>query len=249
MPDGAGGEAMVDALDGRAERRGPAVDVAVLGAAAPDGDAATTATAAVAGGVRERIARPPPPRKGQIPIAQEPAGRETATTVEAAEGLGRRALERTEGALQRILLEQWAVLDDHGDAAGGGAGRGGREWTAELPLATASGTSVVQMTVERDAGGGAKAAATVGWRVRFALDIEPIGPVHAQIGLAGEHLSVGLWVERPDMAARLAAEVGDLTAALADDRLTIEAVHVAAGEPPAAKGEGGGAGHFIDVSL
>lgn len=225
------------------------VDVAALGAA-PEGDAATTATAAVAGGVRERSVRPPPPRKGQIPIAQGVSARETATDAEAAEVLGRRALERAEGALQRILLEQWAVLEDHGDGAIPVAGRGAREWTAELPLATPMGTSIVQMTVERDASSAAEGeTAGLGWRVRFALDVEPIGPVHAQIGLAGEHLSVGLWVERPDMAARLASEVGDLTAALADDRVTVEAVHVAAGEPPPIKGEGGGGSHFIDVSL
>jgi hypothetical protein len=86
--------------------------------------------------------------------------------------------------------------------------------------------------------------------VRFALDVEPIGPVHAQIGLSGDRLSVGLWIERPEMAARLAEDVGVLTAALADDRVKIEAVHVSVGEPPAGRAEGGSAsGHFIDVSL
>mgnify|MGYP001404477512 CR=1 FL=1 len=120
------------------------------------------------------------------------------------------------------------------------------------PIATRDGTAVVQMTVERDGGkrGGTSAtAAATGWRVRFALDVEPIGPVHAQIGLAGNHLSVGLWIERPEMAAKLAAEVGRLTAALVDDdRVTVEAVHVSRGTPPPARPEGG-ASHFIDVSL
>lgn len=186
-----------------------------------------------------------------MPLAQGASAPETVDTAREAESLGRRALARTDGALQRILLEQWAVLDDHGPAAASLAGRDGREWTAELPLATSTGTSIMQMTVERDGGGKGREAsgATVGWRVRFALDVEPIGPVHAQIGLSGDHLSVGLWIERPEMAARLAAQVGELTALLADDRVSVEAVHVSSGLPPAQPSEGGGAGHFIDVSL
>lgn len=177
---------------------------------------------------------------------------ETATSPQATEALGRRALERTEGALQRILLEQFAVLDQRSDDTAAVGGRGSREWTADLPLATANGTAIVGIAVEHDGsrGGGGEAAQAPGWRVRFALDVEPIGPVHAQIGLSGDHLSVGLWIERPEMAARLAADVGELAAALADGKVEVDAVHVSAGEPPVGRAEGGSAfGHFIDVSL
>ncbi len=203
-----------------------------------------------AAAARERGAKPPPPRKGQAPVAQAAAPAETASS-DGVEGLGRRALERTEGALQRILLEQYVALDTHGDELVAGAARGNREWAAELPLATPNGTSIVQMTVERDGGGaGEREGATAGWRVRFALDVEPIGPVHAQIGLSGDHLSVGLWIERPEMAARLAEEVGQLTAALADSAMTVEPVRVQVGAPPAGRAEAGStSGHFIDVSL
>ena len=186
-----------------------------------------------------------------MPIAQAAAARETAASPQAAETLGRRALERTEGALQRILLEQFAVLDQRTDETAA-AGRGSREWTADLPLATANGTAIVEIAVEHDGSGGGRGetASAPGWRVRFALDIEPIGPVHAQIGLSGDHLSVGLWIERPEMAARLAADVGELAAALADGKVEVDAVHVSAGEPPVGRTEGGSAfGHFIDVSL
>ncbi|MER2604357.1 MAG: flagellar hook-length control protein FliK, partial [Siculibacillus sp.] len=168
------------------------------------------------------------------------------------EGLGARALERTEGALQRILLEQYAVLDTRGDDAAATAEVRAqqREWTAELPLATATGTSIVQMTVERDAPEAGATAASSGWRVRFALDVEPIGPVHAQIGLAGEHLSIGLWVERADMAARLADEVGQLRGALEAAAIPVEAIHLSTGAPPTAgRAATAGSGRFIDVSL
>ncbi len=222
-----------------------------LGLAEGAADEAAALGAGIAASPRERAGKIPPPRKGALPIAQDPAVGERADTAEAAEQLGRKTLERADGALQRILLEQWAVLDTSGEAAAS-VQRGGKEWTAELPLATRDGTSIVQMTVERDGkqGGTAGEAAKVGWRVRFALDVEPIGPVHAQIGLSGEHLSVGLWIERPEMAEKLAADIGSLTSALSDGGSVLEAVHVAAGEPPATRAEAqSSSGHFIDVSL
>lgn len=222
-----------------------------LGLAEGAADEAAALGAGIAASPRERAGKIPPPRKGALPIAQDPAVGERADTAEAAEQLARKTLERADGALQRILLEQWAVLDTSGEAAAS-VQRGGKEWTAELPLATRDGTSIVQMTVERDGkqGGTAGEAAKVGWRVRFALDVEPIGPVHAQIGLSGEHLSVGLWIERPEMAEKLAADIGSLTSALSDGGSVLEAVHVAAGEPPATRAEAqSSSGHFIDVSL
>lgn len=225
--------------------------VADLGLAEGAADEAASLGAAITASPRERAGKVPPPRKGALPIAQDPAVGERADTAEAAEQLARKTLERADGALQRILLEQWAVLDTSGEAAAS-VQRGGKEWTAELPLATRDGTSIVQMTVERDGkqGGQAGETAKVGWRVRFALDVEPIGPVHAQIGLSGEHLSVGLWIERREMAEKLAADIGSLTSALADGGSVLEAVHVTAGEPPATRGEAQStSGHFIDVSL
>ena len=125
------------------------------------------------------------------------------------------------------------------------------EWTAELPLATRDGTAVVQMTIERD--GGRRTGAEVvgeptGWRVRFALDVEPLGPVTAQIGLAGEHLSIGLWFERPETAARLSGEVGALRGALEAADIPVDAIRVAAGRPAEAT-RSSTSGRFVDVSL
>lgn len=222
-----------------------------LGLAEGAADEAAALGAGIAAPSRERAGKVPPPRKGAPPIAQDPSVGERADTADAAEQLGRRTLERADGALQRILLEQWAVLDTSGEAAAA-VQRGGKEWTAELPLATRDGTSIVQMTVERDGKQSSRAGepSKVGWRVRFALDVEPIGPIHAQIGLSGEHLSVGLWIERPEMAEKLAADIGSLTSALSDGGSVLEAVHVSAGEPPATRAEvQSTSGHFIDVSL
>ncbi|MDK9697382.1 MAG: flagellar hook-length control protein FliK, partial [Siculibacillus sp.] len=211
---------------------------------------AMEAAAALATIGPERELKPPPPRRGQAPRGQAalpvdgigPGG---------VEELARRALERTEGALARIRLEQFAALDRRGDdpvrAVDGGVQR---QWTAEMPIAAPQGTGVVQMTVERD-GGRARAEggkAPTAWRVRFSLDVEPLGPIHARIGLSGERLSIGLWAERPDAAARLGGDVGRLQGALEAAAIPVESIHLATGRP-ASDAAPAGAGRFVDVKL
>ena len=198
----------------------------------------------------ERDLKPPPPRRGQAPRGQPALPAETIDDG-GVEDLARRALERTEGVLSRILLEQFAVLDRRADdPARPAEGAGQRQWTAEMPIATAAGTGVVQMTVERD-GGRPRADGTarpIGWRVRFSLDVEPLGPVHVQIGLSGEKLAIGLWAERPDAAARLGGDVGRLQGALEAAAIPVESIHLATGRPAS----GGGttsAGRLVDVKL
>lgn len=214
--------------------------------------AATVAQVGERGRV-DRSSRPPPPRRGSMPRGQAALPPDTAeTSGDGIEALARRALTRVDGALQRILLEQYATLDGRdGAAAGTSASARHGEWTAEIPIATSTGTGVMQMTVERDGGGRGGATAQGGrgdWRVRFALDVEPVGPVTAQIGLSGEHLSIGLWVERPEMALRLAGAIGELRGSLEAAAIPVEAVRVAAGRPPEGPSPPA-SGRFIDVSL
>ncbi|TBW33023.1 flagellar hook-length control protein FliK [Siculibacillus lacustris] len=222
---------------------------AALGAdpAGPTARAAGEAAAGAAwGGAVDRSLRPPPPRRGQPTRGQPALPAESVDRAGGADDLGRQALERTDGALKRILLEQAAVLDRPADAAARvGPGRG--EWTAELPIATAAGTGVMQMTVERDGGRDPTKAGEAAWRVRFSLDVEPVGPVHARIGLSGERMSIGLWIERPEMAARLAEDIGTLRGALEAAAIPVDGVHVAVGQPVAAKPAA--SAHFVDVSL
>ena len=206
--------------------------------------------AALAAVGADRELRPPPPRRGQAPRGQaaQPAERIGEGGVEE---LARRALERTEGALSRILLEQFAALDRRpDDPTRPVEGGGHRHWTAELPIATPAGTGVVQMTVERD-GGRAKGDGrgdAVAWRVRFSLEVEPLGPIHARIGLSGDKLAIGLWAERPDAAARLGGDVGRLQGALEAAAIPVESIHLATGRP-ASDGAAASAGRFVDVKL
>ncbi len=208
------------------------------------------AAAALAGIGAERELKPPPPRRGQAPRGQAALPAE-AVGSGGVEDLARRALERTEGALSRILLEQFAALDRRPDDPARPAENGlQRSWTVEMPLATSGGTGVVQMTVERDGGRarGEGAAAAPAWRVRFSLDVEPLGPVHVQIGLAGDKLAIGLWAERPDAAAQLGGDVGRLQGALEAAAIPVESIHLATGRP-ASGGAPTTAGRLVDLKL
>jgi hypothetical protein len=54
------------------------------------------------------------------------------------------------------------------------------------------------------------------WRARFSLDIEPIGPVHAQVALMGERAWVTLWAERETGVQSLRAKESLLSKSLKD---------------------------------
>lgn len=244
LPIGAGDDAVVALL--RTVVRG----LEIAGSLTPlRADEASEAAAALAAIGTERDGRPPPPRRGQAPRGQ-PALPADRIGTDGVEGLGRRALEHTEGALSRILLEQFAALDRRGDdPVTAPEARGTREWAVEMPIATRDGTAVVQMTVERDGGRDRTArAGDRGWRVRFSMDVEPLGPIHAQIGLVGEKLSIGLWAERPDAASRLGDDVGRLQGALEAAAIPVESIHLATGRP-ASGGPAPTAGRFVDVKL
>lgn len=125
---------------------------------------------------------------------------------------------QVEAAIARQELHQIASLPtarlpDEAPAAA--------RWSFEVPLTTAQGPAVAGFEIRRDApdaegeGSAAGAAAAPAWRVRFAIDIEPMGPVEAQVVLRGAKAGVTLWAERPETARRLARDGERLTTALA----------------------------------
>ncbi|HEX7761181.1 MAG TPA: flagellar hook-length control protein FliK, partial [Caulobacteraceae bacterium] len=141
-----------------------------------------------------------------------------------------------QAALARLQLSQLASLPKADAAA---------HWTFELPIDTADGVAVAQFEISRDGHGqGGGEAAPPAWRARFSLDIEPGGPVHADISLSGGRTRVTLWAERDSARQTLEAERGDLQAALAGPEGADAAVRVLAGAPAPAPVSP--AGHFLD---
>lgn len=197
-------------------------------------------------------ARAEAPRRGQPLHGQPPAALDPAIAADP-KRLGAHAAEAAESAVQRIVLEQYASIDP---ARLSGQPRDadqvrqtGREWTFEVPIAARDGTAMMQVRVERDGRGrsGPEAPGEPTIRVRFSIDMEPIGAVHARIGFSGGRLAIGLWAERPEVAAALGAEVGDLRGALEAAALPVDEIRLAAGTPP--RDEVKPSTRIVDLSL
>lgn len=152
-----------------------------------------------------------------------------------------KTLERTEAALDRLTLGQFASLP-----AGSEASQSAplNRWFIELPMALDGRTAVLPLEIEEDHG-----APTTGsveaklWRVRFALDAEPMGPVHAMVTMQGRVIGVSVWAER-DATSRLVRDhAPDLKSALLDADFERADVEVHAGQPMRRAAR---AGHYLD---
>ena len=146
--------------------------------------------------------------------------------------IGQRLLTESGAALARTELLQIASLPEP-LAVGRPADDPGARWVFDMPFQTPQGPAVAQFEISRDGGGsGGEGGRTTGrtWRARFSLDVEPMGPVHAQVALTGDRARVSLWAERPASMARLRGGEARLDAALREAALEPE-VAFHAGQP------------------
>jgi hypothetical protein len=132
-------------------------------------------------------------------------------------------------AVARQTLHQLASLPDGAAQA----------WMFELPLATPQGTTVAQFEIDRDGPDSAGQDGADGWRVRFSIDMEPLGPLHVHLHAGGGRASVNVWAERPTSLAPLRSLGGELSRALkAEIRFQAGAPSQPVPQP----------GHFLDAS-
>ncbi|RYF92004.1 MAG: flagellar hook-length control protein FliK, partial [Caulobacteraceae bacterium] len=153
-----------------------------------------------------RAASNPPPTRDAALGGQPPA---TATLPPGADlaAIAQRLGGDTEQAIARQVLHQLASLPEAGGSA----------WMFELPVATPQGAAVAQFEIDQDAHTAVDGEVTRTWRVRFSIDIEPLGPVHVQLGAGGERAAVIIWAEREDSLERLRGRGGELAGALPAD--------------------------------
>jgi hypothetical protein len=187
----------------------------------------------------------PPPYRGAAPAAQ-PVAMPSVVPDTSPREIGRVLLADTDGALARTTLLQAASVPDHGDPTLQRAETSGPRWHFEIPFATPQGqTAVAQFEIARDGHANPAERVAPAWRARFSLDVEPIGPVHAQIALTGARAAVTLWAERPDSAARLRENAPRLGDALRKADLESD-VLVRDGAPPRPREAAAPAGRFVD---
>ena len=208
---------------------------------------ATSAAAMAYGGPE---APPAPPSQTPPPYAGAPTHAQAAAQPGLPAGAGphavaHRLLTETGAALARTELLQIASLPEPPPAAGRPVDEHAQRWVFDMPFMTPQGPAAAQFEISRDGGGsGGEGGRAPGrtWRARFSLDVEPMGPVHAQVALTGDRARVSLWAERPAAMARLRTGEDRLGSALREAALEPEiAFHTGQPRAPAAA-----PGQFLD---
>ncbi|HEU0083887.1 MAG TPA: flagellar hook-length control protein FliK [Bradyrhizobium sp.] len=189
---------------------------------------------------------PPPPFRGALPSPQ-PAMPPSIAPDASLATIADHLVGDTDAAIARQVLLQVASLPDRADLAGPRTDPAAPRWNFEIPFSTPAGTAIAQFEIARDGGASMVETAKPAWRARFSLDVEPAGPVHALISIAGDRTSVRMWAERPATVAQLRAGVPQLNHALTRAELRpgdIVIRHGAPSQPSPAP-----AGHFLDRAL
>lgn len=191
--------------------------------------------------------RAPPPPFADGPMAGQRPEASELQAYAAPDEIVRRLLKGANAALARQDLMQIASLREvHHDPETGEARPQPARLNLDVPFVTPQGVAVAQFEITKDGGGQAGAAfgsPERSYRVRFSLDVEPLGPVHVLATLAGSRARVSFWAERAETIARIRAGEEVLVAALKQADLTPDiAVH--SGPPPVKDGRA--LGHFVD---
>ena len=189
---------------------------------------------------------PPPPFRGALPVAQ-PVALPSLAPDAPLPVTAHHLLDDTDAAIARQTLLQVASLPDRIDGSGVKIDTTASRWNFEIPFVTPQGTAMTQFEIARDGGGQEVEAAKRVWRARFSLDVEPTGPIHAQVSLVGEKTSVRMWAERPATADQLRAGAALLSQALSRADLNPGDIVIRDGAPPQAVPAK--AGHFLDRAL
>ena len=189
---------------------------------------------------------PPPPFRGALPTAQPIAAPTIAPDAPLAT-TAHHLLDDTDAAIARQTLLQVASLPDRVDVSAPKIDASAPRWNFEIPFVTPQGTAMAQFEISRDGGAEQVEAVKRVWRARFSIDVEPTGPVHAQVSLTGDKTSVRMWAERPETAAQLRAGASQLSQALSRAELNPGEILIRDGAPPQAAPAR--AGHFLDRAL
>jgi hypothetical protein len=184
---------------------------------------------------------PPPPYRG-APLSAQPPVAAAITPDTPAHESAERLLTETDGAIARTTLLQAASLPDQPASRAEGPTQ---RWTFEIPFATPQGTSIAQFEISRDGRAEKSERQLPTWRARFSLDVEPMGPVHALVALAGARTSVTLWAERAATATRLTDHAAMLGEALRAAELEPADLQFRTGVPPVAAKQAA-PGRFMD---
>jgi hypothetical protein len=189
----------------------------------------------------DQPARLAPPRRDG-PLAPQPAVEPSLTPGEKPLAIAETLLDQTEAALDRIKLTQYASLPL--EPARQDGTQAAQRWLAEIPLAFQQGVSMLPLQVEREPPRrDAQGVSPPVWRIRFALDVEPMGPLQAVVTLQGRDVGVSIWAEREETSQLLRGAAPGLEGALLDADFASSAIDIHTGQPRVMQPT---AGQFLD---
>ncbi|MFD2643388.1 flagellar hook-length control protein FliK [Pseudomonas japonica] len=140
-------------------------------------------------------------------------------------------------AISRVQSHQLASLEQTGKTPDGNLQT---TWQTEIPLRTGPEFMPMQVKVQREETPEQQAdperqrrdPLEMLWRIDLAFDLHPLGPLQVQAQISKGALSSQLWAERPETAALIERELGDLRARLVARGVNVGELHCHQGVPP-----------------
>ena len=173
-----------------------------------------------------------PPLRGAMPVPQS-ALQSSMELLNRAADFRTNLLQQTEAALARIQLHQLAALPREGE-------RGLLEWLLEVPIRRGEDIDLWSMRVfsEHRQQQHETRQQAPNWSVQLAFDLPGLGPMQAQVQLAGEQVSTRFWTEHQDTLPLLRGHMHELRQALSEAGLDVGELECQPGPRPAVKSTG-----------
>ena len=173
-----------------------------------------------------------PPLRGTIPVPQ-PAMQSSLELLNRVAGVRTDLLQQAEAALARLQLHQLAALPREGE-------RGLLEWLFEVPIRRGEDIDLWSMRVfaEHRQQQQETRRQAPSWSVQMAFDLPGLGPIQAQVQLAGEQVSTRFWAEHQHTLPLLRKHMHELRQALNEAGLDVGELECQPGPRPAVKSTG-----------
>ncbi len=189
-------------------------------------------------------APPEPPRRDAGPAPHRPVP--PALPADAEPRIVLAALRQEAGqALERAKLHAYAAIPEQ--RAGAADAPRPQHLQFELPVAFGPQTAMMGVRVEHERRKRRETGEAVDvWGIRFAIETDEIGAVHAHLRLSGRTLNVSLWADDDATHRAFVESAPMLEAALRDAALEVGEMAIFSGAPQEARKAG--SGRFLDVS-
>jgi hypothetical protein len=185
-----------------------------------------------------------PPRRDAAPAAQRPLPSALPADPDP-KTIAINIRNEAEQALERAKLHSYVAIPEQ--RIGATDAPRPQQLQFELPVAFGQQTAMMGMRVERERRRRREGETPIDvWGIRFAIEADEIGAVHAHLRLTGQTLNVSLWADEAATHRAFVDALPLLEAALREAALEVGEVAVFSGKPQEARKAA--SGHFLDVS-